>query len=419
MKKNIIAMLLAGGVGSRLNILVRKRAKPALIFGAIYRIIDFTLSNIANSDIEVVGILTQYKPLSLMEHIDGGRPWDLFGRTRNVEVLPPKTGEEISDWYKGTSDAIYQNLGFIDDYSPELVLVVSGDHIYSMDYRQIIEFHRMRKADATVSLIRVPPESVKQFGIAEIDDTGKIQGWVEKPETAKSNLASMGVYVFNREPLRTTIAEAASKGGVDFAKDIIPRMLPKGRVFGFVFDGYWRDVGTIQSYWSTNMDMLVPESGLKIGDWRIKTNLSAKGEVGDRPSAFVSRKARITNSLVARGCIIEGEVKNSILSPGVRVAEKACVVDSVIFHDTHMGTKSLVQSCIVDKQVRIGEDAQIGVGELIPNKKYPSHLSTGISIIGKQAIIESGLTIGKNCVVNPDTCITRQEHPIIPSGSTI
>ena len=419
MKKNVIAMLLAGGVGSRLNILVRKRAKPALPFGAIYRIIDFTLSNIANSDIDTVGILTQYKPLSLMEHIDSGRPWDLFGRTRNVEVLPPKTGEEISDWYKGTSDAIYQNLGFIDDYSPDLVLVVSGDHIYSMDYRRIIEFHRTHNADATVSLIRVPPESVKQFGIAEIDGTGQIQGWVEKPERAKSNLASMGVYVFKKEPLVKTITEAARKGGVDFAQDIIPGMLQKNRVFGFVFDGYWRDVGTIHSYWSTNMDMLAPESGLRIADWRIKTKLSAKGEIGDRPSAYISHKARVTNSLVARGCIIEGEVKNSILSPGVRVGERATVVDSVIFHDCQIGTESLIQCCILDKLVHIGETARIGIGELIPNKRSPEHLSSGISIIGKQAIVESGLTIGKNCVVNPDTCITRREHPIIPSGSTI
>ena len=368
MKKDVIAMLLAGGVGSRLNVLVRKRAKPALPFGAIYRIIDFTLSNIANSGIDVVGILTQYKPLSLMEHIDGGRPWDLFGRTRNVEVLPPKTGEEISDWYKGTSDAIYQNLGFIEDYSPDLVLIVSGDHIYSMDYRQIIEFHRARNADATVSLIRVPPESTKQFGIAEIDGTGKIQGWVEKPETAKSNLASMGVYVFRKESLVTKITEAARQGGVDFAKDIIPRMLETGRVFGFVFDGYWRDVGTIHSYWSTNMDMLVPQSGLNIADWRIKTKQSVKGEIGDRPSAYIGRNARITNSLVARGCIIAGEVKNSILSPGVRVAEETRVVDSVIFHDSQIGAKSLVQCCIMDKQVCIGEGVRIGVGEPTPTR---------------------------------------------------
>ena len=354
-----------------------------------------------------------------MEHVDGGRPWDLFGRTRAVEVLPPKTGEEISDWYKGTSDAIYQNLGFIDDYSPDLVLVVSGDHIYSMDYRRIIEFHRTRNADATVSLIRVPPESVKQFGIAEIDGTGKIHGWVEKPMTAKSNLASMGVYVFRKEPLAETITEAAHNGGVDFAKDIIPRMLQNGRVFGYVFDGYWRDVGTIHSYWATNMDMLVPESGLNIADWRIKTKLSAKGEVGDRPSAYIGRNARITNSLVARGCIIEGEVKNSILSPGVRVAKDTCIIDSVIFHDSQIDTRSLVQCCIIDKQVRIGEAVQIGIGKLVPNKKFPHHLSTGISVIGKQAVIESGLTIGKNCVVNPDVHVARKEHPTIPSGSIV
>lgn len=419
MKKNIIAMLLAGGVGTRLNILVRKRAKPALPFGAIYRIIDFTLSNIANSGIDVVGVLTQYKPLSLMEHMDGGRPWDLFGRTRIVEVLPPKTGEEISDWYKGTSDAIYQNLGFIDDYSPDLVLIVSGDHIYSMDYRKIIAFHRARNADATISLVQVPHESVRHFGIAEIDETGRINGWVEKPKTAKSNLASMGIYVFNKEPLTKTMTEAAKKGGVDFAKDVIPRMLQRNRVYGFIFAGYWRDVGTIHSYWSTNMDMLNPQSGLAMKDWGIKTNLAAKGEVGDRPSAYIRRNATISNSLIARGCIIEGEVRNSILSPGVRVAKKARIIDSVIFHDSSIGTKSLVQGCIIDKQVNVGESVSIGSGELVPNKKFPDYLSTGISIIGKQAVIESGLTIGKNCVVSPDTRLTSKEHTTVPSGGTV
>jgi glucose-1-phosphate adenylyltransferase len=419
MKKNIIAMLLAGGVGSRLNILVRKRAKPALPFGGIYRIIDFTLSNIANSSIDVVGILTQYKPLSLMEHIDGGRPWDLFGRTRIAEVLPPKTGEEISDWYKGTSDAIYQNLGFIEDYSPDLVLVVSGDHIYSMDYRQMIAFHRAQNADATISLIRVPQESVRHFGIAEIDETGKVSGWVEKPKTSESNLASMGIYVFNTEPLMKTMTEVAIKGGVDFAKDVIPRMLQKNRVYGFVFDGYWRDVGTIYSYWRTNMDMLDPQSELHITDWGIKTNLSAKGEVGDRPSAYIGRNTTIANSLVARGCIIEGDVKNSILSPGVRVAKKARIIDSVIFHDSSIGAESLIQCCIIDKQVSIGKSVGIGIGELVPNRKFPDHLSTGISIVGKQAVIPAGFTIGKNCVINPDTHLTGREGESTASGSTI
>jgi glucose-1-phosphate adenylyltransferase len=419
MKKSIIAMLLAGGVGSRLSILVRKRAKPALPFGAIYRIIDFTLSNIANSGIDVVGVLTQYKPLSLMEHIDGGRPWDLFGRTRIVEILPPKPGEEISDWYKGTADAIFQNLGFIEDYSSDLILVVSGDHIYSMDYRKIIEFHRAHKADATISLIHVPPENVRHFGIAEIDETGRINAWVEKPRKARSDLASMGIYVFNREPLARTMTTMATKGGVDFAKDVIPRMLQSDRVYGFVFDGYWRDVGTIQAYWSSNMDMLDPQSGLDIRDWNIKTNLSAKGEVGDRPSAYISRHAKINNSLVARGCVIEGEVINSILSPGVRVAKNARIIDSVIFHDAVVGTKSIIQCCIIDKQVSIEESVAIGRGKLVPNKKFPDSISTGISIVGKGTVIEAGIAIGKNCVVNPDQYLVRKEHRIVPSGSTI
>jgi glucose-1-phosphate adenylyltransferase len=419
MKKDIIAMLLAGGVGSRLNILVSKRAKPALPFGAIYRIIDFTLSNIGNSNIDVVGVLTQYKPLSLMEHIDGGRPWDLFGRTRLVEVLPPKTGEEISDWYKGTSDAIFQNIGFIEDYSPDLVLVVSGDHIYSMDYNKIIAFHCAHKANATVSLIRVPHENIGNFGIAEIDRAGRITSWVEKPKTARSNLASMGIYVFNTKTLIKTIIEASKAGGNDFAQDVIPSMIRKQRVHGFIFEDYWRDVGTIHSYWRTNMEMLDPESGLKIKDWRIKTNLSTKGEIGDRPPAYIGRTANIVNSMVARGCIIEGDITNCILSPGVRVARKARVVDSVIFHDTTIDEESLVQCCIIDKQVSVGASARIGIGESIPNKRFPSHLSTGISIIGKLAKVAPGLTIGRNCVISPDARLTTKQHRNIPSGSTI
>lgn len=412
-------MLLAGGVGSRLNVLVRKRAKPAIPFGAIYRIIDFTLSNIANSNIDVVGVLTQYKPLSLMEHIDGGQSWDLFGRTRLVEILPPKTGEAISDWYKGTSDAIFQNIGFVEDYAPETVLVVSGDHIYAMNYNEVIAFHRDRKADATICLIRVPHEDVHHFGIAETDGEDRIIDWVEKPTTAKSNLASMGVYVFNRTPLTKTLTEAAKKGGTDFAKDVIPRMLQHKRVYGFIYDGYWRDVGTVHSYWQTNMDMLRRDSGLRIKDWNIKTNQSTKGEVGDRSPAHISGKARIHNSLVARGCIIEGEVVNSVLSPGVRVASCARIVDSIIFHDSSIEAHALVQSCIVDKQVMIGGSSRIGIGDCVANKISPKHLSSGITVIGKLARIAPGITIGKNCVINPDVQLASTRHKIIPSGSTI
>jgi glucose-1-phosphate adenylyltransferase len=418
MKKGIIAMLLAGGVGSRLSILVSKRAKPALVFGAIYRIIDFTLSSIANSHIDIVGVLTQYKPLSLMEHLDGGRPWDLFGRTRLAEVLPPKTGEEISDWYKGTADAVYQNIGFVEDYSPELVLIVSGDHIYAMDYNKVIAFHRDRRADATVCLVRVPQETVHQFGIAETNSEGAIINWIEKPKTAKSNLASMGIYVFNRTELTKYLTEAAKQGGHDFAKDIIPRMIRRKRVFGYTFNGYWRDVGTVQSYWEANMDMLNPESGLHIKDWGIKTNLSAKGAVGDRPSSYVARTANISNSLIARGCIIRGAVENSILSPGVQVMENARVKDSVLFNDTLVGANSVLENIIVDKQVHIGESVTIGHGPAVPNRDYPAHLYTGITIIGKGAVIAGGISIGKNCIVRADS-ILKGARTKLDSGSTV
>ena len=416
MKKDIIAMLLAGGVGSRLNILARHRAKPAIPFGGIYRIIDFTMSNIANSNIEVVGVLTQYKPLSLMGHIDNGRPWDLFGRTRLVEILPPKTGEEISDWYKGTSDAVYQNLGFIEDFDPELVLVVSGDHIYYMDYDQLIIHHKKKNAEATVCLINVPIKEAHNFGIAEVNNEGKIIRWSEKPKDPRSNLASMGVYVFNRELLRAALIEIAKKGGVDFARDIIPSLIKNHRVLGFNFDGYWRDVGTIDAYWDTNMDLLKKNSGLNISDWLIKTNSGVKGEIGDRPATYFSRAAKVINSFISRGCIIEGRVKNSILSPGVRIHKNASVSDSIIFHDTVIGPNSVITKSILDKNVEIGEQVDVGIGESIPNQKFPLHLFTGITVIGKGVRVSSNTKIGKNCIINP---LAKVQVKNVASGTTI
>lgn len=409
-------MLLAGGVGSRLNILARQRAKPAIPFGAIYRIIDFTMSNIADSSIDVVGVLTQYKPLSLMGHLDSGKPWDLFGRTRLVEILPPKTGEEISDWYKGTSDAVYQNLGFIQDYSPHLVLVVSGDHIYHMDYKELVAYHVEKKADATLCLITVPLEDAHHFGIAQINSEGRIVQWVEKPEKPPSNLASMGVYLFNAEILATTLLRVAKRGGVDFAQDVFPFMLRKNRVYGYALSGYWRDVGTIDAYWNANMDILRKHSGLQIDAWHVKTNHSVKGEIGDRPSAYFGPHSKVSNSLIARGCIIEGHVHNSILSPGVKTHRDAVISDSIIFHDTTVGEKSIIENCIVDKVVTIGDSVIIGQGKCVPNKKFPSHLFSGISIVGKKAIIPSLCHIGKNCIVNPGITVERKS---MRSGTTI
>lgn len=415
MKKDTIALLLAGGVGSRLNILARQRAKPAIPFGALYRIIDFTMSNIAQSRVDVVGVLTQYKPLSLMEHINNGRPWDLFGRTRLVEILPPKTGEEIFDWYKGTSDAVYQNLGFIEDFSPQLVLVVSGDHIYHMDYNALIAYHREKKAQVTIGLIRVPFKEAHHFGIAEVDNEGEIVHWIEKPKVPTSNLASMGIYVFNKEVLARTLIRVGRKGGVDFAKDVIPVMLKKNRVFGFEFNGYWRDVGTIDAYWNANMDMLHSDSGLTIKEWNIKTNVHAKGEIGDRPSTYVSRGAHIFNSFIARGCIIEGTIRNSVISPGVRIHKNAVIRDSIIFHGTEIKANSVIKKCIIDKYVSLGHSVTIGSGNSVPNQQFPHHLFTDITVIGKGACIQSNVKIGKNCIVNPGITVSKN----CKSGTTI
>jgi glucose-1-phosphate adenylyltransferase len=418
MKKEIIALLLAGGVGSRLSILARLRAKPAIPFGGIYRIIDFTMSNIANSNIDVVGVLTQYKPLSLMEHIDNGRPWDLFGKTRLVEILPPKTGEEVSDWYKGTSDAVYQNLGFIDDFSPDMTIILSGDHIYKMDYNELKSFHKKKDADVTISLIRVPMEQAHHFGIASLNKNGRIVEWEEKPRKPKSNLASMGIYIFNTKVLKSALLESAKKGGIDFAKDVIPLLLNKKmRVFGYEFTGYWRDVGTIDAYWNCNMDLLRPESGLKIEEWNIRTNLFVRGEIGAKIPAYISKSAQVENSLISPGCIIEGRVKNSIISPGVIIEKGAKVYDSIIFHNVAIGKGAQLIKTIVDKNVKIGKGSTIGKRNLIPNKVLGLNLSTGITVIGKGAIIPEKMTIGKNCIISPGIDLSKKGLNKIESGS--
>lgn len=412
-------MLLAGGVGSRLNILAQKRAKPAIPFGGIYRIIDFTMSNIANSGIEIVGVLTQYKPQSLMDHLDDGRPWDLFGRTRFVEILPPKTGEAVSDWYKGTSDAVYQNLGFIEDFAPELVLVVSGDHIYHMDYKPLRTFHEKKGADVTVCLVRVPEEEARHFGIALTTNDGNIINWEEKPLRPKSNLASMGVYLFKRPVLEWALKQTAKKAGYDFARDVIPLLMKHKRVYGYEFNDYWRDVGTLDAYWQANMDLLHIGSGLELENWQVKTNMADRGEIGDRPSAYISPAGRVINSLISRGCIIEGNVENSILSPGVVVKAQATVRDSVIFHDTIIAERAFLQRVIADKDVRIGAGCVIGRGDLIPNRKHPGHLSTGLTIIGKGVQIADQYRIGTNTIIRPNSKLTAVKNRFIPSGSTV
>ncbi|MDD3845245.1 MAG: sugar phosphate nucleotidyltransferase [Syntrophorhabdaceae bacterium] len=397
--KGPAAILLAGGVGSRLNILVRHRAKPAVPFGGIYRIIDFTLSNIGNSGMSSVAVLTQYKPLSLMDHIGDGSCWDLSGRSRSVKIFPPKTGEEDWDWYRGTADAVRQNISFVMSAQSDEIMILSGDHVYHMDYRRMVSFHREKKARVTIATIPVPWEETYQFGTAIVDDNKRITQWEEKSPRARSNLASMGIYVFDRKYLIDLLLESRED---DFGHNLIPRALDEKVVYAYSFDGYWRDVGTVQAYWDANMGLLDPLSGIDPGSWKTMTNINAAGPTFDRPPVFVSSSARVTRSIVSPGCTIDGNVENCVLSPGVVIERNASVRDSIIMHDCRIGEGARVERSIMDKEVSVGAHSSVGFGDpKIVNVTHPEHLYSGLTVIGKRTVIPEGITIGTNCIIDP------------------
>ncbi len=412
-----LTMLLAGGVGSRLDILAHARAKPAVPFGGIYRIIDFTLSNVMNSGLDTVGVLTQYKPLSLMDHIGTGEPWDFIGRTRGAKILPPRTGQKESDWYKGTADAVRQNLDFIESRRPQHVLIVSGDHIYQMNYAPMIAFHRKHRAHLTVAMMHVPWEDTQHFGVARTSDDGRILEWEEKPLQAKSNLASMGIYVFETDYLLHMLRRHHDH---DFGKHIIPRAVAGDRVYAYPFAGYWRDVGTLKAYWEANMDLLDPASGLDLDAWLVRTKISEEGRLGDRPPAHVARTGSVSHAIVSPGCTIHGTVKNSVLSPGVYVAPGAEVHDSVVMHNAYLDAQARVHKSILDKNVRVGKQALLGWGAAdTPNREKPHTLSEGMVVVGKGAAIPPGARIGKNSIVHPN--VKPRDFPArdVPPGETI
>lgn len=398
---NTLVLLLAGGVGSRLNILVQDRAKPAVPFGGLYRIIDFSLSNVMNSGLSHIGVLTQYKPLSLMNHLGTGDAWDFSGRTRGVKILPPRTGSKDSDWYKGTADAVRRNIDFIKAHPSKEVLILSGDHIYHMDFAEMLAVHRRKKADLTIGMMVVPKEQMYQFGAGITDADDRIVDWEEKPKNPRSNLASMGIYVFDTEYMLGLLEEERQE--VDFGMHLIPKAIRRDRVYAYPFNGYWRDVGTIQAYWQANMDMLDPESGILPQDWGIRSNPYAEGRAADRAPARFAKDARVKNSVISAGCLIEGEVENSVLSPGVVVKRGAMVRDSVIIGDCRIAEEAVVDLAILDKLVNVGRGAVVGcgAGENIANREYPTHLYTGITLIGKGAEIPAQACIGRNCIVSP------------------
>ncbi|MBM3141454.1 MAG: glucose-1-phosphate adenylyltransferase [Chloroflexi bacterium] len=413
----VVAMILAGGASERLSILSAERAKPAVPFGGKYRIIDFSLSNCVNSGIYNVAVLTQYNPRSLTQHIGIGRPWDLDRATGGVVLLQPFLSRSTRDWYKGTADAVYQNLYFIEDQRVDEVLILSGDHIYTMRYDHMISTHRTRRADVTVAVTEVPLSEVSRFGIITLDHNEHVISFQEKPKTAKSNLASMGIYVFDKSVLVNCLEEYAQReGGHDFGHDILPEIIGKHKVYGYRYRGYWRDVGTVESYWQANMDLIVDLPDLNLYDPAAEIRTVHR----DKPPAKLGLNAQISRSLVSNGAIINGRVEGSVISPSVFIEDGAVVTDSIIFDDTTVGRGAVVDRSIVDKQVWISPGCYIGYGDdLAPNKEEPENLNAGITIVGKGARIPGDVKIGRNCKIG--CWVEGADFPskVIPSGESV
>lgn len=363
-KREIVAMILAGGQGSRLGVLTKKLAKPAVPFGGKYRIIDFPLSNCSNSGIYTVGVLTQYKPLELNAHIGIGEAWDLDRTHGGVSILPPYQEEKGGEWYKGTANAIYQNIEFVDRYDPEYILILSGDHIYKMDYTKMLDFHKEKKAEATIAVIEVSISEASRFGIMNTREDLSIYEFEEKPKNPKNNLASMGIYIFNwktlKKYLREDEADKTSKN--DFGMNIIPNMLGDGnRMVAYPFKGYWKDVGTIESLWEANMDLIKEDNELDLHDeeWKIYSVNSR------RPAQYIGENAKISNSLIAEGCIVKGQVENSILFQGVQVGKNSVIRDSIIMTDAKIGENVVIEKAIVGNGAIIRKECKISLdGEI-------------------------------------------------------
>ena len=391
-------MLLAGGQGSRLGVLTKNLAKPAVPYGGKYRIIDFPLSNCVNSGIECVGVLTQYQPLELNEYIGSGQPWDLDSTTAGVRVLPPYQRGRKSDWYKGTANAIYQNIPYIERYSPEYVVVLSGDHIYKMDYSKMIAFHKEKKADCTIAVIEVPMEEASRFGIMNTRGDGSIYEFDEKPKTPKSNKASMGIYVFTWSKLRKYLEadEADPTSSNDFGKDVLPAMLAEGeRMFAYPFEGYWKDVGTIDSLWESNMDLLNPKIPLDLNEpsWKIYCRSPVM------PPHYISKEARVQNSLIAEGSNVYGAVDFAVLFSGVYIAPGAVVRDSIVMPNSRIEEGAVVQYAIVAENCVVGKNAAVGRRpEDMENKD-----EWGVAVIGNGCSVPPGAVIPPKAMVDRDT----------------
>ena len=415
-KKEMIAMLLAGGQGSRLGVLTAKVAKPAVAFGGKYRIIDFPLSNCINSGIDTVGVLTQYQPLRLNTHIGIGIPWDLDRNIGGVTILPPYEKSNSSEWYTGTANAIYQNLDYMETFNPDYVLILSGDHIYKMDYEVMLDYHKENNADVTIAAMPVPIEEAGRFGIVITDEDGRITEFQEKPPQPKSNLASMGIYIFSWPALKEALVALKDEPGCDFGKHIIPYCHEKNeRLFAYEYNGYWKDVGTLGSYWEANMELIdiIPEFNLYEEFWKIYTNSDII------PPQYISGQSVIERSIIGDGSEVYGEVHNCVIGSGVTIGEGTVVRDSIIMKDVSIGKGCVIDKSIIAENCEIGDNVTFGIGSDVPNKLKPAVYSFGLVTVGENSVIPGQVQIGKNTAIS---CVTsKEDYPngILESGETL
>lgn len=417
-RKEIVAMLLAGGKGSRLGVLTQYVAKPAVLYGGKYRIIDFTLSNCINSGIDTVGVLTQYQPLKLNSHIGIGKPWDLDRFNGGITTLAPYMNTEKGEWYSGTADAVYQNIHYVDEMSPKYVIILSGDHIYKMNYSEMLEYHKQTNADATISVIDVPPEETIRYGIMNTNEENRIVEFEEKPKNSKSTLASMGIYIFNWDVLREYLINDHfnSSSDHDFGKNIVPAMLAnEKRMFAYRFVGYWRDVGTLQAYWESNINLTerIPDFNMYDPCWKIFTPNPIF------PAHFIGDIGKVVKSVIAEGCLVYGTVRNSVIFPGVTINAGTVIEDSIIMSDTLIGSNTEIHCSIIGETSVIGNNVKCGMGEYAISTYNPKVYDSKITVIGSNTVIPSNTWLGKNVVV--DNFITPHDFDTntIPSGGYV
>ncbi|MDD3337273.1 MAG: glucose-1-phosphate adenylyltransferase [Lachnospiraceae bacterium] len=415
-KKEMIAMLLAGGQGSRLGVLTEKVAKPAVAFGGKYRIIDFPLSNCINSGIDTVGVLTQYQPLRLNTHIGIGIPWDLDRNVGGVSVLPPYEKSQNTDWYTGTANAIYQNMNYMEQYNPDYVLILSGDHIYKMDYEVMLDYHKANKADVTIAVMPVPIEEASRFGVMITDDAGRITEFEEKPEHPRSNLASMGIYIFSWPALKEALTALKDQSNCDFGMHVLPYCREQGkRLFAYEFNGYWKDVGTLGSYWEANMELIdvIPEFNLYEEFWKIYT----RGDIV--PPDYIAEDAVVDKCIIGEGSEIYGEVYNSVIGANVRIDKGTVVRDSIIMQNVYIGSDSTIDKAIIAESVSVGDHVCMGCGEEAPNVLKPKVYGFGIVTIGENSVIPSNVKIGKNTAIKGETVLEDYPDGELASGGVI